>query len=113
MNSKNTSTLLLCMLVLGSLIFLPAMASADTDVAVCVITKIGADPRFEGPPVQLDDQSDLNWTGSRQFYLSSDLGNQGLSVLLTAYSLGQTLWVRIAGDAESGSLIKVIFVNKP
>jgi hypothetical protein len=100
------------MLVLSGLILLPCIASADTDVSVCVITKIGADPRFEGPPVQLDDQSDVNWSGSRQFYLSSDLGNQGLSVLLTAYSLGETLWVRIAGDASSGSLITVIFVNK-
>jgi hypothetical protein len=112
MNQKNTYTLLCCVLILGSLIFLPAMAGADVDVPVCSIVKIGADPRFEGPPVQLDDQSDQNWTGYRQFYLSSDLGNQGLAVLLTAYSMGETVWVRIAGDAGPGSLIKVIFVNK-
>ena len=112
MNWKNTSTLLLCVLVLGSLIVLPAMANADVDVAVCSIVKIGIDPRFEGPPVQLDDQSDVNWTGSRQFYLSDDLGDQGLAVLLTAYALGETVWVRIAGDASAGSLIKIIFVNK-
>jgi len=112
MKQKDTSTLLLCVLVLGSLILLPAIASADVDVPVCSIVKIGVDPRFEGPPVQLDDQSDVNWTGQRQFYLSSDLGNQGLAVLLTAYSMGETVWVRIAGDASSGSLITVIFVNK-
>lgn len=112
MNSKNTFTLLLYVLVLASFIILPGMASADVDVPVCSIVKIGADPRFEGPPVQLDDQSDLKWTGYRQFYLSSSLGNQGLAVLLTAYSMGETVWVRIAGDASSGSLIKVIFVNK-
>lgn len=112
MNRKNTSTLMLCVLVLGSLIFLPTMASADVDVPICSIVKIGVDPRFEGSPVQLDDQSDVRWTGARQFYLSSDLGNQGLAVLLTAYSLGETVWVRIAGDASSGSLIKIIFVNK-
>jgi hypothetical protein len=112
MNWKNTSTLFICMLVLGSLIFVPAMASADVDVPNCSIGKIGFDPRFEGPPVQLDDLSDTNWTGVRQFYLSSELGNQGLAVLLTAYSLGETVWVRIAGDASSGSLVKIIFVNK-
>jgi hypothetical protein len=111
MNWKNTYTLLLCTFVLGSLIFLPGLASA-LDVPVCSIVKIGVDPRFEGPPVQLDDQSDVNWTGPRQFYLSSTLGNQGLAVLLTAYSLGETVWVRIAGDGSSGSLITVIFVNK-
>jgi len=112
MNQKNTFTLLLCVLVLGSLIVLPAMANADVDVPVCSIVKIGIDPRFEGAPVQLDDESDGNWTGERQFYLSSDLGNQGLAVLLTADSLGETVWVRIAGDASAGSLIKIIFVNK-
>ena len=112
MKSKKTSTLMLCMLALSSLIILPCAASADVDVANCIITKIGTDPRFEGPPVQLDDTSDFNWTGNRQFYLSSDLGNQGLAVLLTAYSMGESVWVRIAGDASSGSLIKVIFVNK-
>ena len=112
MKSKKTSTLMICMLVQSSLIVLPCIASADADVAVCVITKIGADPRFEGPPVQLDDQSDVNWTGNRQFYLSSDLGNQGLAVLLTAYSMGETIWVRLAGDGSPGSLITVIFVNK-
>ena len=112
MNKKNTTTLLLCMLVLGSLIVLPAMASADVDVPICSIGRIGVDPRFEGPPVQLDDQSDVNWTGARQFYLSSELGNQGLAVLLTAYSLGETVWVRIAGDASAGSLVTIIFMNK-
>ena len=73
MKQKDTSTLLLCVLVLGSLILLPAIASADVDVPVCSIVKIGVDPRFEGPPVQLDDQSDVNWTGQRQFYLSSTI----------------------------------------
>jgi len=111
MNWKNTSTLLICTMVLGSLLGLPAMVSA-LDVPACSIVRIGVDPRFEGPPVQLDDLSDANWTGPRQFYLSSTLGKEGLAVLLTAYSLGETVWVRIAGDGSSGSLITVIFVNK-
>ena len=111
MNWKNTSTLLICTLVLGSLLGLPAMASA-LDVANCSVSRIGFDPRFEGAPVQLDDQSDVNWTGNRQFYLSSTLGKEGLAVLLTAYSLGETVWVRIAGDGSPGSLITVIFINK-
>jgi len=109
---KVSSTLLLCGMVLSTLIILPAVANADVDVPKCSIVKIGADPRFEGPPVQLIDLSGTNWTGARQFYLSSSLGNGGLAVLLTAYSMGETVWVRIAGDASSGSLITVIFVNK-
>jgi hypothetical protein len=112
MNWKNTSTLLLCTLVLGSLIILPGLASADVTVSVASIIRVGIDPRFDGPMVQLDDQSDGAWTGTRQFYLSSTLGNQGLAVLLTAYSLGETVFVRIAGDGSPGSLITIIFVNK-
>jgi len=44
MNQKNTSTLSLCMLVLGGLIFFLAMASADVVAHVCSIVKIGVDP---------------------------------------------------------------------
>ena len=47
MNWKNTSTLLICTLVLGSLIALPAVVRADVDVPVCSIGRIGVDPRFE------------------------------------------------------------------
>ena len=112
MNFKHTSTLLLCTLLLGIFIIVPAKASADVDVSAASIKRIGTDPRFDGPMVQLDDLSDGAWTGTRQFYLSSTLGNQGLAVLLTAYSLGETVFVRIAGDASPGSLITIIFVNK-
>ena len=107
---KVSSALLICAMVITALITLPAVANA-LDVASCSIAKIGADPRFEGAPVQLVDTTGVNWTGPRQFYLSSTLGNQGLAVLLTAYSLGKTVWVRIAGDGSAGSLVQVIFVN--
>ena len=112
MNWKNTSTLMLSALVLGSLIVLPGLASA-LDVPNCRIVKVGIDPNLDGAMVQLDDLSDTFWaTPYRQFYLSPTLGNQGLAVLLTAYSLDQTVWVRIAGDGSAGSLITIIFINK-
>jgi hypothetical protein len=111
MNRKKLSfTLLLCGIVLAAFVTLPVAANA-LDVASCTIAKIGVDPRFEGAPVQLVDTSGVNWTGNRQFYLSSSLGNQGLAVLLTAYSMGKTVWVRAAGDGSPGSLLTVIFVN--
>jgi hypothetical protein len=112
MNWKNTSTLLLCTLVLGSLLGLPAIASAYVDVPACSILMVGVDPQFEGPTVILDDLNDAAWQGARQFYLTSELGNQGLAVLLTAFSLNNTIYVRIAGDASAGSLIIGIVVNK-
>jgi hypothetical protein len=111
MNWKRVSYgLLVCVMVLTTLITLPAVANA-LDVASCTIVKIGVDPRFEGAPVQLVDNSGVNWAGPRQFYLSSSLGNQGLAVLLTAYSMGKTVWVRAAGTGTAGSLLEVIFVN--
>jgi len=108
---KVSSTLLVCAMVITVLVTLPAVANA-LDVSACSIAKIGVDARFEGAPVQLVDTSGVNWTGNRQFYLSSTLGNQGLAVLLTAYSMDKTVWVRIVGDGAAGSLITVIFVNK-
>lgn len=84
------------------------------DVADARIDRIGIDPRFEGAMVQLVDEADTPaWAGVRQFYLSSTLGDGGLATILTAFSLGENVWVRIAGDAAPGSLITIIFVNAP
>lgn len=111
MNWKRTSSILLvCAMVFTALVTLPAVANA-LDVSSCSIARIGIDPRFDGPMVQLIDDSGVNWTGNRQFYLSSSLGNQGLATMLTAYSMGKTLWVRLAGDGSAGSLITIIFIN--
>ena len=109
---RNMMFSMLCaMLLVGSFMIIPAVANAVVDSADNSIFKVGADPRFEGAMVQLDDLTDTKWTGIRQFYLSSNLGNQGLATLLTAYSMNKTLWVRIAGDGSSGSLIEIIFIN--
>ena len=94
-------------------------AQASVDVAVAKIERIGPDPRCanevsSGVMVQLTDTSaNPAWPGVRQFYLSAALGNTGVATLLTAFSLGETVWVRIGGSAESGSLISIIFVNAP
>lgn len=89
-------------------------AYAVTDVSSARIVKIGINPAIEGPMVQLvDTAANPKWTGIRQFYLSAELGNAGLATLLTAFSLGETVWVRIAETAEPGSLIMIIFVNAP
>jgi hypothetical protein len=109
---KVSSTLMFSLLVLTTLVVLPAKAIADVDVPNCRIVKVGSDPRFQGPPVQLVDLSGNVWTGARQFYLSQELGNQGLAVVLSAYSMGETLWVRIAGNGSPGSLITIVFINQ-
>ena len=100
------------MFLVASMMIIPTVANATVDSGQNTIIKVGADPRFEGAMVQLDDLTDNKWTGVRQFYLSSALGNQGLATLLTAYSMGKTIWVRIVGDGSPGSLVEIIFVNE-
>jgi len=112
MERNKIVTMISTMLLVASLMIIPAVANAAVDSANNTIIKVGADPRFQGAMVQLDDLTDTKWTGIRQFYLSSALGNQGLATLLTAYSMGKTIWVRIAGDGSPGSLIEIIFVNE-
>ena len=105
-------------MILGLMCF-TGTAQASVDVAVAKIERIGPDPRFadsasSGFMVQLTDTAaNPAWTGIRQFYLSAALGNTGVATLLTAFSLGELVWVRIGGTAESGSLISIIFVNAP
>lgn len=105
-------------LLLAGSLGISAPAKADVDVALAKIERLGPDPRFEstssGYMVQLSDVGGSPaWQGVRQFYLSSELGSTGIATLLTAFSLNETVWVRIAGTAEAGSLITIIFVNAP
>ena len=111
MKRNKMFSLVFAMFLVTSLMIIPTIANAIVDVPNCSIAKVGYDPRFEGALVRLDDLTDTQWTGTRQFYLSSTLGNQGLATLLTAYSLGQTVWVRIAGTGAQGSLIEIILIN--
>ncbi|RJX18236.1 MAG: hypothetical protein C4575_11055 [Desulforudis sp.] len=98
--------------------FLLAFAgqSLAADGSKCLIKKIGVSPGAGGTGssgymVQLDDTAVPEaWVGTVQFYLSTDLGDSGLATLLTAYSLGKTVWVRTLGTAP-GSLISIIYMN--
>ena len=109
----------LMVLVLAGTVCFSAAAHASISVPFAKIERIGPDPRFSttassGFMVQLTDEGiSPQWSGIRQFYLSAALGNAGVATLLTAFSLGETVWVRIAGTGESGSLITIIFVNAP
>jgi hypothetical protein len=93
----------------------PLSVSADVDVFVARIDRIGMyfPDQTRGAMVQLTDLSSVPaWSGSRQFFLSqATFGNQGLATMLTAFSMGKTVFVRVAGAAEPLSLITVIYVN--
>jgi hypothetical protein len=99
------STLLICM---------PLSASAQVDVQRARIDLLGlihpSDTR--GAMIQLTDLgSNPAWPGTRQFFLSQAiLGNEGLAIALTAFSLNKEIFVRITGSAEKLSLITIIYV---
>ena len=114
MKMKRLSIYSILIMMALSLINLPSIANATVDVASAQIVKTGLYPGAAGSGfvVQLIDKSaNPAWSGARQFYLSTELGNEGYAVLLTAYSMGKTVWVRIAGNAEPGSLISIIYIN--
>ena len=113
-SKKIIRTLWLSLIVFSSSTLFSTAAHADIDVFTAKIVRLGIDPRFEGPMVQLEDVgSSPQWSGVRQYYLSSTLGNGGLATMLTAFSLGESVFVRIVGDGSEGSLVTIIFVNAP
>lgn len=91
-------------------------AQADIDITSAKVVRLGPDPRLapNSNMVQLVDESAVpKFTGVRQYYLSATLGNAGLATMLTALSLGQNVFVRVAGTGADGSLITIIFLNAP
>ncbi len=47
----------------------------------------------------------------RYFYLATTVGNVGMASILTAFSMEKNIWVRLGGNAESNSLILMLFVK--
>jgi hypothetical protein len=108
-------------LLIGTLFFLfLSTAAYSADIDGCTVERVGAYPGLQntelgrsGYPVFL---SHPDWSTTRMFYLSEDLGTAGLATILTAMSLEKTILVRIgataAASASAGSIITVIYVNK-
>jgi hypothetical protein len=116
---KKIICLLVSFLFVFSLTFIAPSGAYAADVSFAKITRIGfypyITPQSSGAILFLDDTEDYYWTGSRMYYMSTELGNQGLATALTAYSMGKTIFVRIGGSAgapaDAGSLINVIYIN--
>jgi hypothetical protein len=86
------------------------------DCAFATIKRVGSNPTSSiaagASPyvVTLDCSDDTKWSGNVAFYLSADLGDSGLATLLTAYSLGKTIWVRTLGITP-GSIVTIVYMN--
>ena len=112
MKLKKMSISMVFILTVLCLLIMPATAPAY-DCASCTITRLGMYPGVYGTTdgfmVQVQDAAG-GWTGSRTFYLNDTLGKAGWATVLTAYSLGKTLWLRIV-DTTPGSLITIVHIN--
>ena len=114
MKLKKMSISIVFIMIALSLCILPATANAEPyDCAQCTITRLGMVPgsfgTADGFMVQVQDAAG-QWTGSRTFYLNDTLGKAGWATVLTGYSLGKTLWMRLV-DTTPGSLITSVHIN--
>ena len=107
-------TIMVLSLVLFSLFIFSGNNLFAADCASGTIKRLGANPGgVSGASpfmVQIDCANDATWPGTLQLYLSEDLGEPGLATLLTAYSLGKTVWVRTLGTVP-GSIATVVYIN--
>lgn len=105
------SIILLAMFFLSNI----PTAHASVDVESCKIMAMGIWPGAitggSGAVVFLKDESPTpRWYGNRMFFLSEELGNQGLATLLTALSMGKNVMIAAAGNGEPGSFITTIYI---
>ncbi len=109
MVSRKISALFIFGVLVISLFCIPMTASASVDIPEATIVRVGN--HMGKVLIQVAaNQTGLVVTG-RTYYLSPLLGNQGLAVILTAYSMGKTLYLRVGGAGEGGSLISVVHIN--
>lgn len=101
--------------VMFFLILSTPVFSADMDN--CTIEKVGSYAGWEN--IDLNRSKNViylshptEWEGTRFFFLSTTLGNEGLATALTAVSLEKTVFIRTtSSNLEQGSIISIIIVN--
>ena len=110
----------LVFLVVGGMMALFGSHNAFADV-VCTsatITKIGPVATGAGQVLVILRNDSGAAVGSwpagaaRQFFMNDLIKNQGLAVLLTAFSLDKKVWVSIAGLAEMNKEVQIVYLNK-
>lgn len=112
-----------CLLVLLVLVGMIAHfgsnnAFADVVCTSATITMIGPVTTGEGRVLAIlrnDSGATVGtWAAGepRQFFMNDLIKNQGLAVLLTAFSLDKKVWVAIAGAAEMNKEVLIVYMNK-
>ena len=112
-----------CLLVLLVLVGMIAHfgsnnAFADVVCNSATITMIGPVTTGEGRVLAIlrnDSGATVGtWAAgeSRQFFMNDLIKNQGLAVLLTAFSLDKKVWVTITETAEMNKEVLIVYMNK-
>ncbi len=104
--------------VIGSamLLTMGASLSPAADCASAVVSQIGVRPSLESASaskyIAMFDCLDASeaWAGNQQFVLSTDVGDSGYATLLTAVSLGQTVYIRVP-STNWRSLVEFVYLN--
>lgn len=119
MLTKMKKSFLVLLVVVGTMAFFGSNnAFADVVCASATITKIGPVAQGAGQVLVILRNDSGAAVGSwpagtpRQFFVNDLVKNQGLAVLLTAFSLDKKVWVSIAGLAEQNKNINIVYLNK-
>lgn len=121
MLTKMKKSFLVFLVVLGTIAFFGInSASAAVICSSAAITKIGPVGTVVGAGkvlVILRNDSGAavgSWPAGtqRQFYVTDLIKNQGLAVLLTAFSLDKKVWVSIDDLAQQDKEVLIVFLNK-
>lgn len=112
--------MVLFVLVGVAVVLSPSISNAaNFNIAAAQITRIGIFPNMtpdSSIPVFLTDTAaQPAFSAGTMFYLNNSLGNEGLATLLTAFSMGKTVWVRIVGEGAApapGDYITIVYVNQ-
>lgn len=121
MLTKMKKSFVVLLVVVGTIaLFGSNKAFADvycTSAAITMIGPVAPSVPAGGALVILRNDSGAavgTWAAgtARQFFLSEVIKNQGLAVLLTAFSLDKKVWVSIAGTAAENAEVKIIYLKK-
>ena len=119
MLTKMKKSFLVLLVVVGTMAFFGNnKAFADVVCTSATITKIGPVSQGEGQVLVILRNDSGAAVGSwpagygRQFFVNDLIKNQGLAVLLTAFSLDKKVWVSIDATAEQDKNVLIVFLNK-
>lgn len=106
---------IICLIGSVAILAITAGSAFALDCSEATVVQVGSDPAIANQTrsshvVTLDCHNDTKWAGNVQFFLTPELGDSGLAVLLTAKSLGKSVLARVSSKTP-GSLVTIVYLN--